>query len=339
MISVGVVGFGYWGPNLARNFSSAVGARLGGICDLREVHLQRAQRQFPGVRVTSDYQELLRDPAIQVMAIATPVSTHFPLAMAALESGKHVWLEKPLCETSEQAVRLIEAAQRRNLVLHVDHTFVYTGAVRKLHELVTGGVLGKLQYYDSTRINLGLFQHDVDVIWDLAVHDFAILDYLLDQRPVAISANGMSHVSGSPENLAYITLFYAGDMIAHINVNWLAPVKIRTILLGGDKKMIVFNDLHPMEKIKIYDKGIELVDDPGRLHQMRIGYRTGDMCSPNIDSGEALQIEAAHFLDCVRHGRRSMTDGEVGLRVVHWLEAATASMKQQGAPVPLTIGV
>ncbi len=242
-----------------------------------------------------------------------------------------------MCASSQEAQQLIELAQQRQLVLHVDHTFVYTGAIRKIQELVTDGTMGNIQYYDSTRINLGLFQHDVDVIWDLAIHDFSILDFILDKRPVAISANGMSHVSGSPENLAYISLFYEGGMMAHVNVNWMAPVKIRTILLGGDKKMVVYDDLHPLEKIKIYDKGIQVSTDPNQIYQMRIGYRIGDMHSPALETTEALHTETAHFLDCVMTGKRSITCGEVGLRVVHWLEVATASMKQKGMPIPLTI--
>ncbi|MBF0142617.1 MAG: Gfo/Idh/MocA family oxidoreductase [Magnetococcales bacterium] len=336
MIRVGLIGFGYWGPNLARNFATQDQTRVVAISDLRESQLQRAAKLVPGVRVTTDYRELIQDPSIEVITIATPVSTHFDLAMAALEGGKHVWIEKPMCATAEQARRLIDLARRRNLVLHVDHTFVYTGAVRKLRELVASGALGNIQYFDSTRINLGLFQHDVDVIWDLAVHDFSILDSILDKQPVAISAHGASFLPGSPVNLAYVTLFYDSGMIAHVHVSWLAPVKIRTILLGGDKKMIVFDDLVPMEKIKIYDKGIQVFDDPHEIHRMRVGYRIGDMCSPNLDTTEALQTETGHFLACVRDGRPSLTGGEAGLRVVNWLEKATLSLNQQGRLVSLT---
>jgi len=335
VINVGVVGYGYWGPNLARNFNTARLSRLAAVGDLNVQKLQLAKLAFPEIKTYSDMRELINDPAIDVIAISTPVSTHYPLALAALESGKHVWLEKPMCETSDQAKRLIDIAHGKNLVLHVDHTYVYGGAVRKIRDLVTDGTLGNILYYDSTRINLGLFQHDVNVIWDLAVHDFAILDFILNKHPVAISAHGVSHIPDSPENLANISMFYEAGMVAHINVNWLAPVKIRSVLLGGDKKMIVYDDLHPTEKIKIYDRGVTISDNPDYIHKMRIGYRIGDMSSPDIDTTEALYTETAHFLDCVQNGGGTMTPGEAGLRVVRWLEAATHSMKHQGMQVRL----
>jgi predicted dehydrogenase len=336
MIHVGVIGFGYWGPNLARNFFAADGAELSTICDLEDKNLKRAGQLFPGMATTQDFQSVIQNPQIDVIVIATPVHTHFSLAKMALEAGKHVWLEKPMTQTADQARELIELAARRNLTLHVDHTFVYTGAVRKIRDLVTGGDLGTLQYYDSTRINLGLFQHDVDVIWDLALHDFAILDYIAGERPVTISANGMSHVADSPENIAYITMFYESGLIAHVNVNWLSPVKIRRTILSGDKKMVVFDDLQPMEKIKVYDMGIQVTRDPSQIYKMRIGYRVGDMWSPNIGTAEALLTEVDHFLEHLHSGTPTQTDGHSGLRVVRWLEAATASMKKQGTPIALT---
>jgi predicted dehydrogenase len=335
MMQVGVVGFGYWGPNLARNFFAADEANLSVICDLEEKNRKRAGQLFPGIETTADFQSVVENSALDVVVIATPVHTHYDLAKKALESGKHVWLEKPMTQTADQAQELVELAEKRNLILHVDHTFVYTGAVRKMQELVSAGTLGTLQYYDSTRINLGLFQHDVDVIWDLALHDFTILDHITKERPTAISANGMSHVADTPENIAYITLFYDSGLIAHVNVNWLSPVKIRRSILSGDRKMIVFDDLQPMEKIKVYDMGIDVIQDPTQIYNMRIGYRVGDMWSPCIDSTEALKTEVDHFLAHIQSGTPTQTDGQSGLRVVRWLEAATASMKQRGTPVSL----
>lgn len=336
MIGIGVIGYGYWGPNLVRNFAEAEGARVIGVSDLRQERLRVAQTRYPGIKVTSDHEELLGDPQVDAVAIATPVSTHYDLALRALQAGKHVLLEKPLTSTSDQAKRLIDEAERRKVVLMVDHTFVYTGAVRKIKNLVRDGELGDIYYYDSVRVNLGLFQHDVNVIWDLAVHDLAIMDDVLPAHPVAVSATGISHVPGSPENIAYMTLFFSGNLIAHIHVNWLAPVKLRCTLIGGSQKMIVYDDLEPSEKVKVYDKGI-LVDKNGEsVYQMLIGYRTGDMWAPRLDHTEALRTEVAHFLHCVKTGTRPLTDGIAGLRVVKILEAATASLRAQGQLVPLT---
>jgi predicted dehydrogenase len=253
--------------------------------------------------------------------------------MAALKAGKHVWVEKPMAETSLQARKLIDEADRRKLVLLVDHTFVYTGAVRKMREVVAGGELGTVYYYDSIRVNLGLFQRDVNVISDLAVHDFSILDFLLNEHPVAVSASGMNHFPGTPENLAYVSLFYDSGIIAHANVNWLAPVKVRQILLGGSKKMIVYDDMQPSEKIKIYDRGISFTDDPKEIYQLRVGYRSGDMWAPQLDITEALHVEGEHFLKCIEGSETAITDGHLGLRVVELIEAATSSMRGRGETV------
>jgi predicted dehydrogenase len=255
--------------------------------------------------------------------------------MAVLKAGKHLWLEKPMAETSLQARKLVDEAAKRNRVLLVDHTFIYTGAVRKMGEIVNSGDLGRIYYYDSIRVNLGLFQRDVSVISDLAVHDFSILDYLLKEQPVAISAGGINHFPGTPENLAYITMFYDSGTIAHTNVSWLAPVKVRQILLGGSKKMITYDDLEPSEKVKIYDKGISFTDDPAQIYEMRVGYRTGDMWAPKLDGAEALTVEAEHFLDCIEQNKTPLTDGQLGLRVVQMLEAATSSMRGRGETVHL----
>jgi predicted dehydrogenase len=335
MIRIGVIGYGYWGPNLVRNFAEMGRAEIAAVSDLDPKKLELVSRRFPAVKTTTDYQDLLRDPKIDAIAVATPVNTHFELGMAALKAGKHLWLEKPMTETSLQARKLVDEAEKRKLVLHVDHTFIYTGAVKKMKELVDADELGKVLYYDSTRVNLGLFQRDVSVISDLAVHDFSILDHLLGEQPEAVSAGGINHFPGTPENLAYITMFYGSGAIAHVNVSWLAPVKIRNVLVGGAKKMFVYNDLEPSEKLKVYDKGVSFTDDPAQIYQMRVGYRTGDMWAPKLDESEALKVESEHFLDCIDKKQASLTDGRLGLRVIEVLEAATSSMKARGETIHL----
>ncbi len=333
MINIGVIGYGYWGPNLVRNFSELDDAAVVAVADLDTAKLDVVQRRYPATRTTTDWQELLADPTIDVLAVATPVSTHFEIGMAALKAGKHLWLEKPMTETSLQARKLVDEAAKRGLVLFVDHTFIYTGAVRKMGEIIKAGDLGRVFYYDSTRVNLGLFQRDVSVIADLAVHDFSILDYLLGEHPTAVSASGTNHFPGTPENLAYITLFYGSGTIAHINVSWLAPVKVRQILIGGSKKMIIYDDLEPSEKIKVYDKGVSFTDDPKQILEMRVGYRTGDMLAPKLAATEALAVGGEHFLDCIRKKTIPQTDGRLGLRVVELIEAATSSMRGKGETV------
>tara|TARA_R110000787_G_scaffold14141_1_gene43917 strand:+ start:3605 stop:4654 length:1050 start_codon:yes stop_codon:yes gene_type:complete len=334
-INIGVVGYGYWGPNLVRNFAELEDAHVHTVADLNPKVLEIVARRFPATKTTTDFQQMLQDPEIDAVAIATPVNTHFPLAMAALKAGKHVWLEKPMAETSLQARSLVEEAEKRNLVLHVDHTFIYTGAVQKIKTLIDSGELGKILYFDSIRVNLGLFQRDVNVISDLGVHDFSILDYLFEEHPIAVSASGINHFPGTPENLAYITLFYESGLIAHANVSWLAPVKVRQILIGGSNKMITYDDLEPSEKIKIYDKGVSFTDDPEKIQEMRVGYRTGDMWAPKIDGAEALSVEGKHFVDCIINGTKPITDGRLGLRVVEVIEAATSSMRGRGETVHL----
>lgn len=335
IIGVGVVGYGYWGPNLVRNLMANPDCRVRGVSDLREKQMAAATLRYPGVLCTTDCSQIMNHPDIDAVVIATPVSSHYPLAMQALKAGKHVLVEKPLASSSEQCQALIEEAARRNLVLMVDHTFIYTGAVRKIKELVEGGHLGSLYYYDSVRVNLGLFQHDVNVLWDLAVHDLAIMDYVLGQRPLAVAATGVAHMAGHPENIAFLTCFFANNLIAHFHVNWLAPVKIRRTLIGGSQKMIVYDDLEPSEKIKVYDKGINWADTPEGVYRMINGYRTGDMWAPQLAASEALGVEVAHFIDCIGSGAKPVTDGAVGRRVVQILEAASASMAQRGHPVEL----
>jgi len=337
MVRIGVIGYGYWGPNLVRNFYETPGVQVACVSDLRAERLKQVVSRYPTVRVTESHRELVEDPAIDAVVIATPVSTHFDLAMGALKAGKHVFVEKPLASNAEQVHRLLDAAEKANRILMVDHTFVYTGAVRKIRQLVDDGSLGDIYYYDSTRVNLGLFQHDVDVLWDLAVHDLSIMDYVLPAKPVAVSATGLSHVQGGKENIAFLTLFFGGPQIAHIHVNWLAPVKVSRTLIGGSRKMIVYDDLEQSEKIKVYDKGITLdrKQDPEKIYQVLVGYRTGDMLAPNLDMKEALAVEAAHFVKCIEQKERPVTDGAAGLRVVEILEAASQSMRDRGHPVEL----
>jgi predicted dehydrogenase len=335
MIRVGVIGFGYWGPNLVRNFAEAKGSEIAAVADLRPERLAVAATRYRGIETTSDARELIHNPNIDAVVIATPVSGHYPLALEALQAGKHVLVEKPLTATAEQASRLIEEAARRRLTLMVDHTFVYTGAVRKIRDEVASGALGNIYYYDSVRVNLGLFQHDVNVLWDLAAHDLSIMDYVLPFRPSAVSATGISHVPNEPENVAYLTLFFETNIIAHIHVNWLAPVKIRRTLIGGARKMIVYDDLEPSEKIKIYDKGITVSNTPEHVYEMLIGYRTGDMHAPQLQTTEALQTEANHFVRCVMGEEKPISNGESGLQVVSLLEAASYSLKQRGRPVEI----
>ena len=335
MIGIGVIGYGYWGPNLVRNFAEAPGATLVSVCDASTDRLVEARHRYPFVRTSERYQELLADSAVHAVAIATPVSTHFQLAIEALRSDKHVLVEKPLASTAEQATELIAEAARRNRVLMVDHTFVYTGAVRKIRDLVAQGELGDIYYYDSVRVNLGLFQHDVNVIWDLAVHDLSIMDFVLPGKPIAVSATGISNIPGQPENVAYITLFFADNKIGHLHVNWLAPVKVRRTLIGGSERMIVYDDLEPSEKVKIYDKGVTLSAGGEEVYQLLVSYRSGDMRAPKLDQTEGLQLEARHFIDCIVKNKPPQTDGLAGLRVVRILEAAEKSMAARGALVEL----
>ena len=333
MINIGVIGYGYWGPNLVRNFAELPGAAVHTVADLDPRKLETVQRRYPAVKTTADHMQLINDPNIHAVAIATPVSTHFELAMAALKAGKHVWVEKPMTETSLQARKLVDEAEKRKLTLMVDHTFIYTGAVRKMAEFVHCGKLGKVFYYDSIRVNLGLFQRDVNVISDLAVHDFSILDYLLNEHPTAVSASGTTYFPGMPENLAYVTLFYNSGAMGHANVSWLSPVKVRQILLGGSDKMIVYDDMQSSEKVKVYDSGVSFTDDPAKIYQLRVGYRTGDMWAPKLETTEALRVAGDHFVKCIETGATPLTGGRLGLRVVELIEAATSSMRGKGETV------
>jgi predicted dehydrogenase len=338
MLGIGVIGYGYWGPNLVRNFGQADGARVVAVCDPSQARRSQVEATYPAVTTYALASEMLANPKVDAVAIATPVSTHFELSMAALAAGKHVFVEKPITPTSEQAERLIAEADKRGLTLMVDHTFVYTSVVRKIKDLVEKGDLGQLYYYDSVRVNLGLFQHDVNVLWDLAVHDLSIMDYILGRAPRMIAATGVASVPGQPESLAYLTCFFENNLIAHFHVNWLAPVKIRRTMIGGSNKMIEWDDMELSEKLRIYDKGITVNSNPESIYQLKVGYRAGDMSAPHLPNVEALQVEARHFVECIKTGQRPTTDGQAGLRVVRILEAASKSMARHGQPIELSEG-
>ena len=333
MIRVGVIGYGYWGPNIVRNFHGQENTRVEMLCDKNMDALARAKRSYPSIEVTTDPCAILKSPNVDAIAVITPVWTHYELAKAALEHGKHVFVEKPFTSTSAQASELIELAARKNLKIMVDHTFLFTGAVRKIRELNDNGALGDLYYYDSWRVNLGLFQHDVSVIWDLAPHDLSIMDHLIKGDPEAIVATGQNHLNGV-EDVAFMTIYYPNNVIAHINVNWLSPVKIRTTLIGGEKKMLVWNDLVADEKIRVYDKGVK-ISSGDKVRELLVNYRSGDMWAPQIEQLEALRIESDYFADCIMNDKTPFNDGEAGLRIVRMLEAADISIKKRGELVRL----
>jgi predicted dehydrogenase len=333
MIRMGVVGYGYWGPQIVRNFSSVEGCEVHCVCDRSPEALRRAKQAHPHLQFATDDTEILCSPSIDAVAVVTPVWTHFELAKTALQNGKHVFVEKPFTATAAQGEELIELAERKNLRIMVDHTFLFTGAVKKIRQLIQQGELGNLYYYDSTRVNLGLFQHDVNVIWDLAPHDLSIMDYLIEEQPEAIIATGEKHLNGHAD-VAYITIYFRGSTIAHVAVNWLSPVKVRTTLIGGEKKMLVWNDLEADEKVKVYDKGVS-VKNGESVYQLLINYRSGDMWAPKVEQTEALKSEASYFVDCIANNKKPFNDGKAGLRVVRMLEAADKSLKERGRMVPL----
>lgn len=333
MVQVGVIGYGYWGPNLVRNLMEISDCNVAAICDRREDRLAVAARRCPSARVTTDAESVIEDPSIDIIVVATPVSAHFELARAALRKDKHVLVEKPLTTSSAEADELIEEARRRNRVLMVDHTFAYTGAVREIKSLISNGELGKIHYLDSVRINLGLFQHDVNVLWDLAVHDLSIADHVLNEPVAGVAAQAFRHFPGHPENLAYLTLTYESGTVAHFHVNWLAPVKMRRTVLAGSRRMVVYDDLEPSDKVKIYDSGVDLVDEESHRHKMLVSYRVGEMRAPRVDLAEALGTEMRHFLECVKHGRVPLSDGCAGRRVVKLLELAQRSIDMKGMMV------
>jgi len=339
-LGIGVIGCGYWGPNLLRNFHENRDCRLVGVGDLNQERLAWAKSQYPHIKTTTEIAELIDDPAVDAVAIATPVNTHFDLAMRCLRAGKHVLVEKPLCHRADLARELIAEAAKRGLILMVDHTFIYTPAVRKIRQLIDAGDLGQIHYYDSARINLGLVQADVNVLWDLAVHDLSIIQYLFAEAPQAVSATGMRHIAGRPETVAYLTLHYASGLIAHCHVNWLSPVKVRRTLIGGSRKMVVYDDVEPTDKIRVYDAGVNLGQhgdaERGQPdYRLRIDYRKGDIWIPHLEGKEALKLEVEHFVECIRQKRAPLSGGPEGLQLIRTLEAATQSLFLKGQPIPL----
>jgi predicted dehydrogenase len=332
-MNFGVIGYGYWGPNIVRNLTTIEGSKVLTIADLDPSAQERARKAYPGIKITSDAMDVILSADIDAVAIVSPVWTHFELAKAALENGKHVFVEKPLTSNSAQGEELINLAQKKNLRIMVDHTFLFTGAVRKISELLDQEALGKLYYYDSTRVNLGLFQHDINVLWDLAPHDLAIIDYLVKSTPEAVVATGQKHLNGH-EDIAFMTLYFPDKVIAHINVNWLSPVKVRTTLIGGEKKMLVWNDLEADEKLRVYDRGVNITSQEG-VYDLLVHYRSGDMWAPKVEQGEALRRELTYFVDCVSSGQEPFNDGRSGLRVVKMLEAASESLEKRGSLVDL----
>jgi predicted dehydrogenase len=347
MISIGVIGYGYWGPNIVRNFQSLDLGCVKSVSDLNPKVLAKAQKAYPSIVATTNCREILRSPDLDAVAVITPVATHYALVKEALENGKHVFVEKPFTDNVPHAEELVELAEKKRLKIMVDHTFLFTGAVNKTKELIDQGVLGTIYYYDSMRVNLGLFQTDVNVIWDLAPHDLSIMQHLIKAKPQAVVATGECHVNGK-EDVAYITVYFEENVIAHFNVNWLSPVKVRTTLIGGEKKMLVWNDLEPDEKIRVYDKGVTKTNGNGNghgngqgngksnnLHELLVSYRMGDIWAPRIAQTEALKVEAQYFVDCVEKDEKPLNDGIAGLEVVKMLEAADASLSKKGGMVYL----
>jgi predicted dehydrogenase len=333
MVKFGVVGYGYWGPNVVRNLHTTSGAEISAVCDKSSAARRKVHKNYPHVYVAGDANEVLTSPEIDAVAIVTPVWTHFELAKTALENGKHVFVEKPFTSNVAQAEALMELAEKKNLKIMVDHTFLFTGAVKKIKQLLKEGLLGKLYYYDSTRVNLGLFQHDINVVWDLAPHDLSIMDHVIEGSPEALVATGQKHLNGF-EDVAYITLYFPDQVIAHVNVNWLSPVKVRTTLIGGEKKMLVWNDLEADEKVKVYDKGVDINNREG-VYELLVNYRSGDMWAPQLEQVEALRLELSYFINCITSGEDPINDGAAGLRVVKMLEAANKSLRKRGALVYL----
>jgi predicted dehydrogenase len=338
-LGVAVIGAGYWGPNLIRNAQATPSMRVEYLCDLDESRARRVLGEYSTVKVSTSVDEVLADPAVDAVAIATPAATHHEVAMKALAAGKHVLVEKPLAPTYEEGLELAETADRNGLILMIDHTFCYTNAVAKLREMVRGGELGQLQYLDSVRINLGLFQPDYNVIWDLAPHDLTIIDYVLGHTLGAtarwISAIGVSHY-GRHENLAYLTIGFDDGLLAHIHVNWIAPVKTRRIIIAGDKKMLVWDDTSPVEPVKIYQSSVDVkAIDKESAYALNVQYRSGDVTSPKLDGREALSVMAQAFAAACLDGKASDSDGAVGVRITRLLEAAQRSLEQQGARIAL----
>ena len=334
MINIGIIGYGYWGPNVARNFNACDGTKLIAICDLNQKRLKLAQSNFPFVKTYSNPKDLISSEEIDVVAVVTPVFTHYELAMLALENDKHIFVEKPFTSNVAQGEKIINLAEKKNLKIMVDHTFLFTGAVMKMREIVDSGELGSLYFYDSVRVNLGLFQHDINVIWDLAPHDFSIMNYLIDENPIAVSAWGTGHFGNGLEDVAYVAVHFDNGFIAHFHCNWLSPVKIRKTLISGDKKMLVWDDLSSDEKVKVYNRGVNIKNTEG-IHNLLVSYRSGDMHVPKVDNTEALNLEVEHFAECIEKNLKPINDGEAGLNVVRMLEAADKSLKNDCKKIKL----
>ncbi len=337
-MKVAVVGYGYWGPNLVRNFSNTPDCEVAYVVEKDSSQHARIQGAYPNITIVTDINDALSDTSVDGIVIATPVYTHFPLAKLALEQGKHVLLEKPMTGTVAEAEELMSLADQKGKLLMVDHTYLYTAAVQKIKSLVDSGEIGNIQYIDSTRINLGLFQRDVNVLWDLAPHDISICDYLFDDEPLAVQAVGVSHTTNDQENIAYLTLYYPNNKIAHFNCSWVSPVKIRHMLIGGDEKMIVFNDLETTEKIRIYDKGYKVLPESTRK-ELLVDYRVGDVMIPKIPQGEALSAMARDFVNAATHGDAPVSNANSGLTVVRILEAASESIKNEGKKIDISQSV
>jgi predicted dehydrogenase len=328
-----VVGCGYWGQNLIRNFADLKEAELKAVCDFDLAALARIKRRYPAVELKPGYQEVISDPRIDAVVIATPVSTHYAFARKALQDGKHVLVEKPLATSGAQVRELIDLAEKQRKVLMVDHTFLYTGAVRRMKALIDSGDVGDLLYFDSVRISLGLVQSDINVLWDLGPHDLSIMNHLCDREPISISATGMKHLNCPFENIAYVSVQFENNLIAHFHLNWLAPVKVRRTLVGGSKKMILYDDMETSEKVKVYDKGISMTHDPADRERLLTGYRNGDMLAPQLETSEALRLMAQDFANAITAQRNPISDAYSGYRVVRLLELAQRSMAQNGRPV------
>ncbi|MBF0485008.1 MAG: Gfo/Idh/MocA family oxidoreductase [Candidatus Omnitrophica bacterium] len=328
-LRVGVVGMGYWGPNIVRNFNLLDNACVAAACDLDEASARKALKISKDILLETDYRKITDALDIDIVCVVTPLASHYEIAKRALEQGKHVFVEKPFTATSREAEELITLAQKKSLLIMVDHTMLFTGAVRKMKDIVKSGILGKLLYYDSMRVNLGLFQRDVNVIWDLAPHDFSIADYLLDVSPVSVSAHGIGHFNGAIEDVAYVVLYFNDNIIAHCNFNWVSPIKVRHVLLAGENKSILWDDLEPDEKVKIYDRGVEVT---GRedIYKLLVQYRFGDMLVPKLDNKEALAFEAEYFINSILNNTPVINDGGAGLRIVRLLEACDLSLKKHG---------
>jgi predicted dehydrogenase len=333
-IQVAVIGCGYWGPNLIRNFLSCPSTELIAVCDGNPAQLEAVRKTHSHLKLVSSVEQLLELP-LQAVAIATPVSTHFPLASRCLEAGLHVLVEKPLAATVGEAEALIGLAARHKRVLMVDHTYLFGNPVRRIKELVDNDELGDLYYVDSVRINLGLFQSDINVVWDLAPHDLSIVDHVLGLEARSTSAWGCAHVKPDIEDVAYVNVDFHERMLANFHVNWLSPVKVRQMIFAGSRKSLIFNDLNTTEPIKVYDRGVEVGAGPEERRKALVGYRTGDVWSPYVEPGEALQTMVRHFAECIREEKPPLSDGRAGLRVVRILEAATRSIRAQGGRVVL----